>query len=179
MEEFTNQERSLFLRFVWGRTRLPRTIADFRGRDFVLQVSKMCRTCCLHLHHQCVFWPAQEPTLDYSHFIFCSTLKSFSPLIVCVHVITVNYLLHFLWSIIMCLLPLLCVCPPLLCVCPWVKTFKTAEHTFMKFDVVNLQKFVNPFQFGLKCSVDRHCTQWLAYISAYISSHNSANILSA
>lgn len=37
MEEFTNQERSLFLRFVWGRTRLPRNIADFRGRDFVLQ----------------------------------------------------------------------------------------------------------------------------------------------
>ncbi|XP_054721916.1 E3 ubiquitin-protein ligase HERC2-like [Uloborus diversus] len=38
MEEFNNTERSLFLRFVWGRTRLPRTIADFRGRDFVLQV---------------------------------------------------------------------------------------------------------------------------------------------
>lgn len=38
MEEFSNQERSLFLRFVWGRTRLPRTIADFRGRDFVVQV---------------------------------------------------------------------------------------------------------------------------------------------
>ncbi|XP_073987726.1 E3 ubiquitin-protein ligase HERC2 isoform X1 [Rhodnius prolixus] len=38
MEEFSNQERSLFLRFVWGRTRLPRTIADFRGRDFVLQI---------------------------------------------------------------------------------------------------------------------------------------------
>ncbi|KAL1491483.1 hypothetical protein ABEB36_012074 [Hypothenemus hampei] len=38
MEEFTNQERSLFLRFVWGRTRLPRTIADFRGRDFVVQI---------------------------------------------------------------------------------------------------------------------------------------------
>jgi len=38
MEEFTNTERSLFLRFVWGRTRLPRTIADFRGRDFVIQV---------------------------------------------------------------------------------------------------------------------------------------------
>lgn len=55
MEEFTNQERSLFLRFVWGRTRLPRTIADFRGRDFVLQVSKMCSTCCIHLHSQNVF----------------------------------------------------------------------------------------------------------------------------
>ena len=38
MEEFSNAERSLFLRFVWGRTRLPRSIADFRGRDFVLQV---------------------------------------------------------------------------------------------------------------------------------------------
>ncbi|XP_052077229.1 E3 ubiquitin-protein ligase HERC2-like isoform X2 [Mytilus californianus] len=38
MEELSNNERSLFLRFVWGRTRLPRTIADFRGRDFVLQV---------------------------------------------------------------------------------------------------------------------------------------------
>lgn len=38
MEDFSNQERSLFLRFVWGRTRLPRTVADFRGRDFVIQV---------------------------------------------------------------------------------------------------------------------------------------------
>lgn len=39
MEEFSNEERSLFLRFVWGRTRLPRTIGDFRGKDFVIQVS--------------------------------------------------------------------------------------------------------------------------------------------
>ena len=38
MESFNRNERSLFLRFVWGRTRLPRTTADFRGRDFVLQV---------------------------------------------------------------------------------------------------------------------------------------------
>ena len=38
MEEFGTTERSLFLRFVRGRTRLPRSIADFRGRDFVLQV---------------------------------------------------------------------------------------------------------------------------------------------
>ena len=35
--EMTNIH-SLFLRFVWGRTRLPRSIADFRGRDFVLQI---------------------------------------------------------------------------------------------------------------------------------------------
>lgn len=40
MESFSNTERSLFLRFVWGRTRLPRTIADFRGRDFVVQVRR-------------------------------------------------------------------------------------------------------------------------------------------
>lgn len=38
IEEFTSLERSLFLRFVWGRARLPRTAADFRGRDFVFQV---------------------------------------------------------------------------------------------------------------------------------------------
>ncbi|EPY75537.1 guanine nucleotide exchange factor p532 isoform 2-like protein [Camelus ferus] len=40
MESFSNTERSLFLRFVWGRTRLPRTIADFRGRDFVIQLPR-------------------------------------------------------------------------------------------------------------------------------------------
>ena len=39
IEEFTGLERSLFLRFVWGRARLPRTAADFRGRDFVFQVT--------------------------------------------------------------------------------------------------------------------------------------------
>ena len=37
-EEFTNHERSLFLRFVWGRTRLPRTPMDFKGKDFIFQV---------------------------------------------------------------------------------------------------------------------------------------------
>ena len=40
MESFNLAERSLFLRFVWGRTRLPRSATDFRGRDFVLQVSQ-------------------------------------------------------------------------------------------------------------------------------------------
>ena len=49
MEEFSNQERSLFLRFVWGRTRLPRTIADFRGRDFVLQASNLQFTLVMFL----------------------------------------------------------------------------------------------------------------------------------
>ena len=38
LEEFTNLERSLFLRFVWGRTRLPRTAMDFKGKDFIFQV---------------------------------------------------------------------------------------------------------------------------------------------
>lgn len=49
MEELSDNERSLFLRFVWGRTRLPRSIADFRGRDFVLQVCTLCRTNFDHL----------------------------------------------------------------------------------------------------------------------------------
>ena len=38
MQELSTLERFLFLRLVLGRTRLPRAIADFRGRDFVLQV---------------------------------------------------------------------------------------------------------------------------------------------
>ena len=40
LEEFSNHERSLFLRFVWGRARLPRTHADFRGKDFIFQVNE-------------------------------------------------------------------------------------------------------------------------------------------
>ena len=51
MEEFSNQERSLFLRFVWGRTRLPRTIADFRGRDFVIQVNIISLKGIHERHH--------------------------------------------------------------------------------------------------------------------------------
>jgi E3 ubiquitin-protein ligase HERC2 len=47
MDEFSTAERSLFLRFVWGRTRLPRTIADFRGRDFVLQVGTFFFVHCV------------------------------------------------------------------------------------------------------------------------------------
>ena len=38
LTEMSRDDRQLFLRFVWGRTRLPRSIGDFRGRDFVLQV---------------------------------------------------------------------------------------------------------------------------------------------
>ncbi|XP_048005438.1 probable E3 ubiquitin-protein ligase HERC2 [Leguminivora glycinivorella] len=38
MEELSGSERALFLRFVWGRTRLPRAPQDPRQRDFVLQV---------------------------------------------------------------------------------------------------------------------------------------------
>nr|XP_026484631.1 probable E3 ubiquitin-protein ligase HERC2 isoform X1 [Vanessa tameamea] len=38
MEELSGGERALFLRFVWGRTRLPRAPQDPRQRDFVLQV---------------------------------------------------------------------------------------------------------------------------------------------
>ena len=40
MKENTNDERSLFPRFFWGRTRLAKTLADFRGRNLVIQVCK-------------------------------------------------------------------------------------------------------------------------------------------
>ncbi|EDQ92018.1 uncharacterized protein MONBRDRAFT_55, partial [Monosiga brevicollis MX1] len=39
MAAMTPEEHSLFLRFVWGRTRLPRTEADFAGNQFKLQAS--------------------------------------------------------------------------------------------------------------------------------------------
>jgi len=64
MEEFTNTERSLFLRFVWGRTRLPRTIADFRGRDFVIQVTMMTSSL-LSVHR-----------VTMIHFVFCQWWKT-------------------------------------------------------------------------------------------------------
>jgi len=63
MEEFTNTERSLFLRFVWGRTRLPRTIADFRGRDFVIQVTMMTSSL-LSVHR-----------VTMIHFVFLSSME--------------------------------------------------------------------------------------------------------
>ena len=47
MEGFNQRERALFLRFVWGRTRLPRSAADFKGRDFVLQVRCVFIRCIL------------------------------------------------------------------------------------------------------------------------------------
>ena len=58
LEEFSQEERALFLRFVWGRTRLPATLADYRGRDFVIQVSVLqlvdnaClgEWCCATVH---------------------------------------------------------------------------------------------------------------------------------
>ena len=71
MEEFTNAERSLFLRFVWGRTRLPRTIADFRGRDFVLQVSKFC------VLHEIILLSILKLNLKQSHNMFLCSPKNF------------------------------------------------------------------------------------------------------
>lgn len=58
MESFSNTERSLFLRFVWGRTRLPRTIADFRGRDFVIQVGSSGSWGCAPGARSCSRWKA-------------------------------------------------------------------------------------------------------------------------
>lgn len=47
LEDFTNHERSLFLRFVWGRTRLPRTAMDFKGKDFIFQVRLIFGSSCI------------------------------------------------------------------------------------------------------------------------------------
>ena len=67
LESFSNAERSLFLRFVWGRTRLPRTIVDFRGRDFVFQVSD----------HGSIHWPKashSEVFVQRGRYVYYSIL---------------------------------------------------------------------------------------------------------
>jgi len=71
MEEFSNTERSLFLRFVWGRTRLPRTIADFRGRDFVIQV--VIDSVSLSLDAIIIFWYWNVTAVV--HYISCVLLN--------------------------------------------------------------------------------------------------------
>jgi hypothetical protein len=38
LSEMSGQDCSLFLRFVWGRTRMPRSVEDFVGKPFILQV---------------------------------------------------------------------------------------------------------------------------------------------
>ncbi len=38
MGQLSPQEHALFLRFVWGRTRLPRNRREFEDKQFVLQV---------------------------------------------------------------------------------------------------------------------------------------------
>jgi hypothetical protein len=67
MEELSQEERALFLRFTWGRTRLPRTSADFKGRHFKLQVVDRERTA-LPQSYTCFFQLklpryADKPTL--------------------------------------------------------------------------------------------------------------------
>ncbi|XP_048589232.1 E3 ubiquitin-protein ligase HERC2 isoform X2 [Nematostella vectensis] len=75
LESFSNAERSLFLRFVWGRTRLPRTIADFRGRDFVFQVLDKYNPPDHYLpeSYTC-FFLLKMPRYS-SHRILCEKLK--------------------------------------------------------------------------------------------------------
>jgi len=63
LEEFTNHERSLFLRFVWGRTRLPRTAMDFKGKDFIFQVR--CYYYILFLKLMLGYMPIQQCNLFF------------------------------------------------------------------------------------------------------------------
>ncbi|VDD75186.1 unnamed protein product [Mesocestoides corti] len=49
LEEMTPVERSLLLRFVWGRSRLPRFASDLRERQFLIQVQSDCRPADIYL----------------------------------------------------------------------------------------------------------------------------------
>lgn len=81
MESFSNTERSLFLRFVWGRTRLPRTIADFRGRDFVIQVRFLhILWCQLWGYAPCTrSYSRLEMGLSYGFSFFLGTIMKSTP----------------------------------------------------------------------------------------------------
>lgn len=99
LESFSNAERSLFLRFVWGRTRLPRTIVDFRGRDFVFQVSdhgSIHRPKASHVGDMFIIpysRVAMVPkTLNFIHFLY------FRPTFVMLTVESVRVPIVLLWG---------------------------------------------------------------------------------
>ncbi|PRP87156.1 putative HECT E3 ubiquitin ligase [Planoprotostelium fungivorum] len=54
MESFSNEERQMLLRFVWGRSRLPLTSADFEQKFVVLTTSHNSDTT-LPVSHTCFF----------------------------------------------------------------------------------------------------------------------------
>ena len=46
LEQFTNEERVLFMRFVSGRSRLPANIADISQRFQIMKVDRVCMCVC-------------------------------------------------------------------------------------------------------------------------------------
>lgn len=55
MEEFTNEERSAFIRFTWGRSRLPLTAAGFSQRFKLQSFDKRPPDNYLPVAHTCFF----------------------------------------------------------------------------------------------------------------------------
>jgi len=54
LEEFTHHQRSNFLRFVWGQSRLPTRSEDFQ-EQFGIQTSPKNDDCILPVSHTCFF----------------------------------------------------------------------------------------------------------------------------
>lgn len=50
LEEFSNEERVLFMRFVSGRSRLPANTADISQRFQIMKVDRVSRA--VHCHHE-------------------------------------------------------------------------------------------------------------------------------
>ncbi len=55
MEEFTNEERSAFIRFTWGRSRLPLNAAGFSQRFKLQSFDKRPPDNYLPVAHTCFF----------------------------------------------------------------------------------------------------------------------------
>lgn len=59
LEEFSNEERVLFMRFVSGRSRLPANTADISQRFQIMKVDRVSKLLC-RPHHVC---PTASPPL--------------------------------------------------------------------------------------------------------------------
>jgi len=121
LEGFTNEQRVLYLRFVWSRSRLPLTRQGFPRLHTVKRLSKEPADTYLPIGHTCFF------SLDLPRY----SSRQVCPVCVCVYMCVLGYLcalcVPFVCVCVCIVCPLcvcalavgvLCVAVPCMCVCP-------------------------------------------------------------
>ena len=77
MEEFTPKERAMYLRFVWGRSRLPLTSAGFRKKHTIERLRTPTPDQALPIAHT---WYVKQPLMSYRCFYYsCSYYCYYAP----------------------------------------------------------------------------------------------------